>query len=349
MLIGGIMLGPIEVQISRLDPPTSRLPEAILAFAGTVIWGLLALVALIIFRKPIARFLSTVGGRLSKISIAGIELELAKTPSAQLSSDATSFGSMDSQRLASDSYSQTLKNALQGRPVPHSYAIIDLGTGKSWLISRLFIFAVMLRLVRGVRCFVFVSGSGGPGQYLGTIAVEDIRWTLARLYPWLERVFAKAYKDQLWQPPPLPAPIPAKPITTQGFGMLDKDLAAVVAHEYVLLLKDNWKGQAAFPNVTAEANYSTFLPERSDELWVQVGTSKEYGAWIDADHLLRDFDGVILTERILQRASTEEKVRKVVGLTAPYLAVVGDSGEFISLIDRCKVLEELARCPSGQG
>jgi len=202
----------------------------------------------------------------------------------------------------------------------------------------------MLRLVRGVRCFVFVSGSGGPPQYLGTIAVEDIRWTLARLYPWLERIFAKAYKDQLWQPPPS---ITAKPITTQGFGMLDKDLAAVVAHEYVLLLKDSWQGGATFL-VTAEANYSTFLQERN-ELLVQVGTSKEYGAWIDADLLLRDFDGVILTDRILQRASAQEKVRKVVGLTAPYLAVVGDSGEFISLIDRCKVLEELARCPNGQG
>jgi hypothetical protein len=347
MLIGGIALGPTEVQISRLDPASSRLPEAILAFAGTAIWGFLALVALIVFREPIARFLSTVGGRLSKISVAGIELELAKTPSAQLSSDAASFGSMDSQQLASDSYSQTLKNALQGRPVPHSYAIIDLGTGKSWLISRLFIFAVMLRLVRDVRCFVFVSGSGSPRQYLGTIAVEDIRWTLARLYPWLERIFAKAYKDQLWQPPS--PPTPAKPITTQGFGMLDKDLAAVVAHEYVLLLKDNWKGESAFPNVTAEANYSTFLPEMPADFWVQVGTSKEYGAWIDADLFLRDFDGVILTERILQRTSNEEKVRKVVGLTAPYLAVVGDSGEFISLIERCKVLEEVARCPSGQG
>ena len=347
MLIGGIMAGPIEVLVSRLDPPSSRLPEAILAFAGTVIWGFLALVALIIFRKPLAKFLSTVGGRISKISIAGIELELAETPSAQLSSDATSFGSMDSQQLASDSNSQTLKNALQGRPVPHSYAMIDLGTGKSWLISRLFIFAVMLRLVRGVRCFVFVSGSGDLHQYLGTIPVEDIRWTLARLYPWLERIFAKAYKDQLWQPQP--SPTPAKPITTQGFGILDKDLAAVVAHEFVLLLKDSWKGGATFPNGTAEANYSTFVPKSPDELWVQVGTSKEYGAWIDADLLLRDFDGVILTDRILQRASTGEKVRKVVGLTAPYLAVVGDSGEFISLIDRCKVLEELARCPSGQG
>ncbi len=70
--------------------------------------------------------------------------------------------------------------------------------------------------------------------------------------------------------------------------MLDKDLAAVVAHEYVLLLKDNWKGEATFPNVAAETNFPEFQPERPDELWVQVGTSKEHGTWIDADLLLRD-------------------------------------------------------------
>jgi len=344
MLLAGVILGPTEIHFFRLEPSPSHLPEAILAFAGTAIWGFLTLVALILFREPIARFLTTVGGRLSKISIAGIEMELAQTPSAQLSPDATSFGSLDPQQLTNDSGSQTLKNALQGRPVPHSYAIVDLGTGKSWLLSRLYIFAVMLHRVRGVRCFVFVSGSGSPRQYLGTIAVEDIRWTLARLYPYLERVFAKAYKDQLWQPPQ--PTLPAKPITTQGFGMLDKDLAAVVAHEFVLLLKDNWKGAGGFPNITQEANYSTFDPERPTELWVQVGTSKEYGDWIDSSALLRDFDGTILTDRILQSASTAEKVRKLISSTAPYLALVGDSGEFISLVDRYKVLEELAQCPS---
>ena len=40
---------------------------------------------------------------------------------------------------------------------------------------------------------------------------------------------------------------------------------------------------------TAEPNYSTYVPG-PDELWAQVGTSNEYGAWIDPDLLLRDFE-----------------------------------------------------------
>ncbi len=85
MLSAGSILGPLEVEISRLSPQASGLPEAILAFAATILWVILALIALIVFREPIARFLSTVGGRLSKISVAGIELELAAAPKAELS------------------------------------------------------------------------------------------------------------------------------------------------------------------------------------------------------------------------------------------------------------------------
>ena len=340
----GAIVEPIKVEISRQEP-SSHLPKAIFGFAAAAIWVFFALVALIMLREPLARFQSTVGGRLSKISFAGIELELAAAPSVQLNDDARSFGSMDPQNVATDSYNQTLKNALQGAPVPHSYAIINLGVGKSWLISRLFIFAVLLRLVRGVRCFVFVSGSTDPGLYLGTISTEDIHYTIVQRYPWLERVFAKAYKDQLWHPP---LALPTKPITSQGVGMLEKDLAAAMAQEFVAMIKQDWNGEAQFPGITKEDNFSTFLTERPYELWVEVGTSKEYGAWIDDPMLLRDFSGVIQTQRVQLASSTQETIRRIVSSMAPYLAVVGDSGEFVSLIDRCKVLEELSRCPGSQ-
>ncbi len=58
----------------------------------------------------------------------------------------------------------------------------------------------MLKQVRGVRCFVFVDRSGRvPNEYLGTVSTENIRGALAQSYPWLDWVFAKAYKDMLWQ------------------------------------------------------------------------------------------------------------------------------------------------------
>src|SRR5579863_9497511 len=134
----GAILGPVEVAVSRLDS-SSHLPEAILGFAATAMWGFLVLIVLIVLREPIAKFLSSVGGRLSKISVAGIELELATAPNAELSKDASSFGGMDPQQLANSSTSQTLVDALYGPIIPDSYAVIDLGIGKSWLTSRLFI------------------------------------------------------------------------------------------------------------------------------------------------------------------------------------------------------------------
>jgi hypothetical protein len=339
MLFDGAFLGPIEVGISRVEPPSSHLPEAILGFAGTAVWGLLALLALILFREPIARFLSTIGGRISKIAFAGIELELASAPKAELPGEAKSFGSMDPQGLASDSTSQTLVNALAGPVVSDSYAIIDLGIGKSWLISRLFIFAIMLRQVRGVRCFVFVDGSGrAPNEYLGTISAEDIRGALAQRYPWLERVFAKAYKDRLWHAS-LMAPMATARTLNQYF-------AADVVQEYVALLKQgrNWLVQGTKPSdPPPEPNYPLAQNQIPTELWVQVGSSMEYGRWIDRGLLFQDFKDVLQTDQVPRSARTEEKIREVVISDSPFLAVVRASGQFVSLIDRGKVLDDLAK------
>ena len=281
-------------------------------------------------RKPIAQFLSTIGGRLTKLSIAGVELELAAAPNIELSGDAKSFGGMDPQTLANDSASQTLTGALQGDIVPNSYVVIDLGVGKSWLISRLFIFAIMLRRVRGVRCFVFVDRSGRvPNEYLGTISTEDIHLALAQRYPPLDRVFAKAYKDQLWQ----------GWMAMTVIRTLDQSFAIQVVREYVALLKQgwDWKSVAPYPS---EVNAATAIP--ADGPWVQLGTSMEYGLWIDRDLLRQAFKDVIHEDQVSLASGASEKTRETVNAYAPFLAVVRASGQFVYLIDRAMVLEGLA-------
>jgi hypothetical protein len=40
------------------------------------------------------------------------------------------------------------------------YAVFDLGDGRKWLTSRLFVFATMLERMRGIRCCVFLESSG---------------------------------------------------------------------------------------------------------------------------------------------------------------------------------------------
>jgi hypothetical protein len=89
----------------------------------------------------------------------------------------------------------TLLEQIQA-PGPSDYAVIDLGTGRSWLTTRLFLFAVLLRRMRALRTFVFVETREGVAQrFIGVATPELARWRLAREYPWLERALAHAYAE----------------------------------------------------------------------------------------------------------------------------------------------------------
>jgi hypothetical protein len=206
--------------------------------------------------------------------------------------------------------------------------------GSSWLISRLFIFAIMLRRVRGVRCFVFIDRSGRvPNEYLGTVSTEDIRLTLAYRYPALERVFAKAYKDRLW-PGWTVTPVTASRTLEQNF-------AFQVVQEYVALLKQgrDWTATAPYP---PESNIATAVP--TDGPWVKVGTSMEYGYWVNRELLLKDFKDVLHEDQVsMLSAGSSDRIREAVNSDVPFLAVVRSSGQFVYLIDRAKVLEGLSQ------
>lgn len=61
------------------------------------------------------------------------------------------------------------------------YAVIDLGKGQEWLTSRLYIFAIMLERMRGLRCFVFLETKDEIDQrFLGIASPREVRWALAR-------------------------------------------------------------------------------------------------------------------------------------------------------------------------
>jgi hypothetical protein len=86
-----------------------------------------------------------------------------------------------------------LLNQIQGQG-PSDYAVIDLGSGRSWLTTRLFVFAILLRRMRALRALVFVETQDGIAQrFLGVALPDTVRWRLAREYPWLEDAYAHAY------------------------------------------------------------------------------------------------------------------------------------------------------------
>src|SRR2546425_309319 len=160
-------------------------------------WPLVGALAVYLLRRPLLEVLSQFARRARKVSVAGVSVELATLPELHAS---WTMGSVDPRQLTSsqvfDSASQTLFEELL-RPRQADYALVDLGTGQRWLTSRLFIFAVILGEVTGLRAFAFVETNGGVRRkYLGTATPADVWRALATHYPWLEEAFARAMAGQ---------------------------------------------------------------------------------------------------------------------------------------------------------
>ena len=155
---------------------------------------MLALFAVLVFRKPLLQLGRAIGERATKLSVfnVGIELLPAATPSAgttleDIQHEPSPAQIHDSSRIL---FQQVQYNT------PADYAVIDLGEGREWLTTRLFIGAVMLRRMRGLECFVFLETAMNVDRRFVAVAdARQLRWALARRYPWLEVAFARAYAE----------------------------------------------------------------------------------------------------------------------------------------------------------
>lgn len=76
---------------------------------------------------------------------------------------------------------------------PADFSLIALGQGDEWLTSRLFIAAVMMERMRGVKVFVFVERTAtGERQFVAVAPVQHLWWALARRFPWLQAALVRA-------------------------------------------------------------------------------------------------------------------------------------------------------------
>jgi len=121
-------------------------------------WPLAAVVIAIVLRRQIAELARGLGARISKVSIMSVKIELAAAREAPspwtLYPGADVRGLTDSGDLISGA--DTLLSAL-AEPDPVDFMIVDLGRGKEWLTTRLFLFATLMELTRKVRQEATVS------------------------------------------------------------------------------------------------------------------------------------------------------------------------------------------------
>jgi hypothetical protein len=301
--------------------------EALAGILDAITWPLVVGIALVVFRKPLTKLAADLGSRVTKLSVGAYAIELAPLP--ELTPD-WSTADFDVRQLTSsqvfDSFTQSLFEQL-ATPSPSDYAVIDLGQGKKWLSSRLYIFALLLERVSKLRALVFVEDRDGTARsYVGTARPDSVHLTLAKQYPWLEAAFIKAYA----------AIAPDPKLGREPFELSDLAASAPwqinqIVRQYVEEIQ-----QKAPPS-----------PEHRDE-WESFGGPSdltwERTQWLNG-RLVDDLLGTGLNResyRVTPDSDPQSKVTAILRRQGDSVAFIDEDGRFSHLVDRTAALEELA-------
>jgi hypothetical protein len=197
---------------------------------------------------------------------------------------------------------------------PTDFAIVDLGAGRSWLTTRLFIVAILLKRMRSLKTFVFVETRDGiDKKFIGDVAPDVVRWALARAYPWLEDAYASAYSQ-----------LPNRRILSES-GALDPIDAGFLVQYFIANIQ------------------STALGDAGE--WVELAPGKwEHGHWISRGLLERLVEVSPIRSSVVDAAdlTPQERVLKVLAREGSFVALIDDKGRFMSLVDRTALLERTA-------
>jgi hypothetical protein len=320
--------GPESTERSETSTtPNSHLVERLLGRAG--LWfvrGILILVAAFLTGALVQRILlGKFAFKAGSIEIPELQAPALHQFSPELISQFNSGASFsvaltDPQLrdpMAEDAISQIIRAA------PAKFAVIDLGTGRNWLTTRLFLLALIVRRMRSVRTFVFVETCGGvEKKYLGIQDPDIVRWMLARQYGWLEKAFARSYAglDKLE--------------VVSDSGGLEESVFKELLNRFI---RDPQIHRNSTPYDQEESKHF-------DSGWEHLGSGWEHASWITGWLASNLFNLKPTTTSFVHLGDTKGAQHAFAALDSegPFVAVLNPKGVYLELIDREEVLESLA-------
>ncbi len=334
-----------------LEPASAASREVINLIQIIISWPIVILLALLLLYKPISRFFESIGQNFQtvKISVLQFALEVSKPSATKFTPDwADTSSGLDLRLTAADdimsSNMPSLFEQFKGNE-SLDYALIDIGDGKRWLTSRLFIFAIMLERMRGLRCLVFVQTTSDMYQrFLGTATPSEVRWKLAMLHPWLEPAFAQAlylvqYLPYVPDPPQLlQVQAPSVPLSPHSILSVHGAVEPIVAESIVrAFLKD--------PTIQLKSQ-----PSPDDGKWQEITRPNklpfwEHANWIDRTWIYKQGD--VINCRTYRKSSPDdvptEQTKAILRSHGAFVALVDEEKQFEDLVDRQNLLENVVR------
>jgi hypothetical protein len=300
--------------------------KAIADILDAIAWPLVVGITLFVSRKPLAKLVAEIGKRITKLSIGEYEIELSIMPEMA----AKTVANFDVRQLSPtkvfDSGSQELFKQLAA-PRQADYAIIDLGEGKKWLSSRLYIFALILGRVSGLKSFVFVETRNGVTRSLvGSASPLLIGKSLAKRYPWLESAFNIVYASIAPDPKTSNTPYELKELADENPWQISE-----LVKKYIAEIQ-----QQVEPNLDSRDEWESF----GDPIHTWERTS-----WLEGRHIEELLGSDLCTSSITDSPDddSQAKVKAILRRTGEYVALTDDKERFKHLVDRSALLEKLAR------
>jgi hypothetical protein len=325
-----IAQAPPNVYVSVAVPPPAESKHVNAQIFSDMLWPVLALIVVLLFRKQLSDLIAGRGAsRIKSLSFAGFSLELAAPTAALIDSTlaATDIRKAGSEKDVNDSTLRSFYDQISSR-WRLEYTVVDIGTGAEWLTSRLYVLAVIMHRMRGVKFVVFVaSDPGGLRQFLGICDVRELRWRLARWYSRLEAALV-AGESRAWG-------IPAAP----------------------LQLIDNDEGRFASTNGAAEllrgflsAVQQPIPPVGETQRWQLLAAKPgepptyEYAEWLSLDLLQRLLGETLKTEAVELRDTEsldETATKRMFARSNGDWIIVTQDTQFYGVIDRRRYLESM--------
>jgi hypothetical protein len=300
-------------------------PIDISSLLRAVAWPLITIITLVIFRRPMASLISTLGQKVSKFSFGKFSIEMAQVAEMKPQAMDTEIRQLEA-GLTPQSGSTALTalvNELQSGG-KHDYVVIDFGSEQSprWLTSRLYLLCFLITLINRQLCVVFVETViGVRRKFIGISSPVAVRWALADKYPWLESAGANAYWGQVNNPP---------------VGFLNP------VNGFLWTMIPNLMQQ--FLNIVRQ---SVAPPEREKSGWVSLDKQQtfEHAKWMNGDLI----ESILGTEvsmahvTLLPNATLNDLARPILAQQGRFVAVVDQNQILLSVVDRYEVMEDMAR------
>ena len=237
---------------------------------------------------------------------------LAPVPESVVAPFRVDFAMTPSHIGITDPHMTLLENIQQ--PGPSDYAVIDLGEGRNWLTTRLFLVSILLKRMRGLRTLVFVETRDNIEQrFVGLGSPSLVRWRFAREYPWLEHAFAQAYGS-----------LENHDISSDS-GALALPMAAVLLERFI----NN-------PDIHSHE-------PRKEEGWDGSG-AREHGSWVNRTLVDRVLDLAPVRCFVIDEGDLTGEARTVAVLSCegPFVALTDGNRRFRHLVDRAAQIETVA-------